>query len=77
MTRHASRYSLHPDYADDAPEPSPHAWEAARIELGPDASNARVEARAHEIEDEDVRLWNERADEAEADSMLDDRNREF
>lgn len=48
-----SRYSIHPDYADDPDIPA-HAYEAARIELGAHAPEDAVTARALEIVDGDL-----------------------
>lgn len=70
--RSTSLWSQHPDIADDGAEPSDHQFEAARIELGPWASDEQVTARAFELLDDELRIWNTMAADDEAESRLGD-----
>jgi hypothetical protein len=44
-----------PQLMEPAGEPTAHQWDAARIELGPWASNAQIERRALQLLDDELR----------------------
>jgi len=58
---------------DDGPEPSDQNWRDARDLLGPDASEDQIEEKAYQLMEEEIDAARQDAEEAEAESRLDDR----
>jgi hypothetical protein len=65
---HGPSLSNDPQLMDDPLEPTAREWDAARIELGPWASDQQIERRALQLLDEQIRYNSDMADEDEAES---------
>ena len=59
---------------DDGPEPTVEDYEQAKEELGPEATNSQIDDRACEIMEKRIERARFEKEEAEADSINDDRD---